>query len=129
MIFGLPCVSGVGISFGADRIYDVLNELGLFPQSAESGTQVLFVNFGEKEATFCLPLLQQLRSAGISSELYPDAAKMKKQMAYANSRKVAFVVLTGEEEMLSGILTVKNMLSGDQQKVNSEELLAFLQHR
>jgi histidyl-tRNA synthetase len=128
-IFGLPGVSGVGISFGADRIYDVLNELGLFPQSAESGTQVLFVNFGEKEATFCLPLLQQLRSAGISSELYPDAAKMKKQMAYANSRKVAFVVLTGEEEMLSGILTVKNMLSGDQQKVNSDELLAFLQHR
>lgn len=125
-IFGLPGVSGVGISFGADRIYDVLNELGLFPQSAESGTQVLFVNFGEKEAAFCLPILQQLRCAGISAEIYPDAAKMKKQMTYADSRKVSFVVLTGEEEMLTGNLTLKNMVSGEQQKVNVEELVAFL---
>ena len=126
-IFGLPGVSGVGISFGADRIYDVLNELGLFPQSAETGTKVLFVNFGEKEATFCLPVLQQLRSAGISAELYPDAAKMKKQMAYADSRNVSFVVLTGEQEMLTGNLTVKNMLSGEQEKVNMNDLVLFLE--
>jgi len=126
-IFGLPGVSGVGISFGADRIYDVLNELRLFPQSAEAGTQVLFVNFGEKEAAFCLPILQQLRDAGIRTELYPDAARMKKQLAYADSQNIAFVALTGEEEMLSGKLTLKNMLSGDQQKVNSDELIAFLQ--
>ena len=126
-IFGLPGVSGVGISFGADRIYDVLNELGRFPQSAEAGTQVLFVNFGDQEATFCLPLLQQLRSAGISAELYPDTAKMKKQMTYADSRKVTFVVLTGAEEMRTGKLTVKHMLSGEQQKVNAEELISFLQ--
>jgi histidyl-tRNA synthetase len=126
-IFGLPGISGVGISFGADRIYDVLNELELFPQSTETGTQVLFVNFGEKEAAFCLPILQQLHNAGISAELYPDSAKMKKQMAYADGRKVAFVVLTGEEEMITGVLTVKNMLSGGQQKVNIDELVSFLQ--
>lgn len=126
-IFGLPGISGVGISFGADRIYDVLNELGLFQHNSESGTQVLFVNFGENEAKFCLALLQKLHKAGINAELYPDAAKMKKQMAYADSRKIAFVVLTGEEEMLTGKLTIKNMLNGDQQKVNPDELIAFLQ--
>ena len=125
-IFGLPGISGVGISFGADRIYDVLNELNLFPQSAELGTQVLFVNFGEKEAIFCLKMLQKMRNAGINAELYPDAAKMKKQMAYADTRKIAFVVLIGEEEMLTGKLTIKNMINGDQQKMNLDELIAFL---
>jgi histidyl-tRNA synthetase len=125
-IFGLPDVSGVGISFGADRIYDVMNELALFPKSVETGTQVLFVNFGEKEASYCLGLVQRLRSSGISAELYPDAAKMKKQMAYADSRKIAYVVLTGEEEMLTGKLTFKDMLSGEQFKLDEDEIIARL---
>ncbi|MFZ4705856.1 MAG: histidine--tRNA ligase [Bacteroidales bacterium] len=125
-IFGLPDVSGVGISFGADRIYDVMNELNLFPKSAEAGTQVLFVNFGEKEAIYCLGLVRKLRASGISAELYPDIAKMKKQMAYADSRKIAFVVLTGEEEMLTGKLTFKDMVSGEQSKLTEEEIIARL---
>jgi histidyl-tRNA synthetase len=125
-IFGLPGVSGVGISFGADRIYDVMSELALFPKSVESGTQVLFVNFGEKEALYCLGLVQKLRASGINAELYPDNAKMKKQMAYADSRKIAFVVLTGEEEMLSGKLTFKDMLSGEQFKLDEEEIISRL---
>jgi len=125
-IFGLPGVSGVGISFGADRIYDVMSELALFPKSVESGTQVLFVNFGEKEALYCLGLIQKLRASGINAELYPDNAKMKKQMAYADSRKIAFVVLTGEEEMLTGELTFKDMLSGEQFKLNEDEIISRL---
>jgi histidyl-tRNA synthetase len=125
-IFGLPGVSGVGISYGADRIYDVMNELGLFPKSVESGTKVLFVNFGEKEAIYCLALVQKLRSSGISAELYPDIAKMKKQMAYADSRKIAFVVLTGEEEMLTGKVTLKDMTTGEQFKLDEKELIARL---
>jgi len=125
-IFGLPGVSGVGISFGADRIYDVMNELALFPKSVETGTKVLFVNFGEKEASYCLGLVQKLRTRGISAELYPDAAKMKKQMAYADSRKISYVVLTGEEEMLTGKLTFKDMMTGEQFKFNEEEIIARL---
>jgi histidyl-tRNA synthetase len=123
-IFGLPGVSGVGISYGADRIYDVINDLSLFPKNVETGTQVLFVNFGEKEAIYCLGLIQKLRAARISAELYPDAAKMKKQMAYADSRKIAFVVLTGEEEMQTGKLTLKDMISGEQSKLTIEEIIA-----
>jgi histidyl-tRNA synthetase len=122
-IFGLPGVSGVGISFGADRIYDVMNELAIFPKCVETGTQVLLVNFGEKEAVYCLGLVQKLRTSGISAELYPDSAKMKKQMAYADSRKIAFVVLTGEEEMLTGKLTLKDMTTGEQLKLTEDELI------
>jgi histidyl-tRNA synthetase len=98
-IFGLPGVSGVGISFGADRIYDVMSQLDLFPKDAVASTQVMFVNFGEKEEKYCLPLLSQLRVAGISSEIYPDADKMKKQMNYANRKGVKFVALAGEAEI------------------------------
>lgn len=121
-IFGLPNMSGVGISFGADRIYDVMEELGLFPESAAAGTKVLFVNFGEKEAAYALPLLQQLREAGVRTELYPDNAKMKKQMKYANDKQIPFVVMIGEEEMSSGKLSVKNMESGEQSKISIEQL-------
>jgi histidyl-tRNA synthetase len=121
-IFGLPNMSGVGISFGADRIYDVMEELELFPESASASTQVLFINFGDKEAAYCLNLLYQLRDAGIRTELYPDAAKMKKQMKYANDKQIPFVVMVGEDEMNSGQLTLKNMGSGEQSKISVQEL-------
>jgi len=121
-IFGLPNMSGVGISFGADRIYDVMEELELFPESASASTQVLFINFGDKEAAYCLNLLYQLRAAGIRTELYPDAAKMKKQMKYANDKQIPFVVMVGEDEMNSGQLTLKNMGSGEQSKISVQEL-------
>ena len=113
-IFGLPGVSGVGISFGADRIYDVLTQLDLFPSEATEGTRVLFACFGSAEATWCLPIVSRLRQAGIATELYPDAAKMKKQMSYANARDIPYVVIVGETEMQSGNLTVKDMRSGTQ---------------
>ncbi|MES2590450.1 MAG: histidine--tRNA ligase [Bacteroidota bacterium] len=117
-IFGLPNMSGVGISFGADRIYDVLNELNLFPESVAASTKLLFVTFGEAEQTYCLPLLAQVRKAGINSEIYPDAgAKMKKQMSYADDKKIPFVVIVGSDEMQSGMLTLKNMTSGEQEKI------------
>ena len=122
-IFGMPGLSGVGISFGADRIYDVLNTLDLYPQNATQATQVLFINFGEAEADFCLPIATKVRAAGISVELYPDSAKMKKQMAYANSKSIPFVVLVGENEINQGKVTLKNMLTGDQQLVSAEELI------
>ena len=123
-IFGMPGLSGVGISFGADRIYDVLNTLDLYPQNATQGTEVLFINFGEAESDYCLPIASQVRAAGISVELYPDCAKMKKQMAYANAKGIPFVVLAGESEMSQGKVTLKNMLTGDQQLVSAEELIA-----
>ena len=123
-IFGMPGLSGVGISFGADRIYDVLNTLDLYPQNATQATQVLFSNFGEAEADYCLPIASQVRAAGISVELYPDCAKMKKQMAYANAKGIPFVVLAGESEISQGKVTLKNMLTGDQQLVSAEELIA-----
>ena len=123
-IFGMPGLSGVGISFGADRIYDVLNTLDLYPQNATQGTEVLFINFGEAEADYCLPIASQVRAAGISVELYPDCAKMKKQMAYANAKGIPFVVLAGESEISQGKVTLKNMLTGDQQLVSAEELIA-----
>lgn len=123
-IFGMPGLSGVGISFGADRIYDVLNTLDLYPQNATQGTEVLFINFGEAESDYCLPIASQVRAAGISVELYPDCAKMKKQMAYANAKGIPFVALAGESEISQGKVTLKNMLTGDQQLVSAEELIA-----
>ena len=123
-IFGMPGLSGVGISFGADRSYDVLNTLNLYPQNATQGTEVLFINFGETESDYCLPIASQVRAAGISVELYPDCAKMKKQMAYANAKGIPFVVLAGESEINQGKVTLKNMLTGDQQLVSAEELIA-----
>jgi histidyl-tRNA synthetase len=125
-IFGLPDVSGVGVSFGADRIYDVLEQSGGFPADTAVGTSVLFVNFGPAEEKYCLSLLTKLRTAGISAEMYPEQSKMKKQMGYADSRKIPYVVLVGEEEMQSGILTLKNMLEGSQKKVSIEDLITQL---
>jgi histidyl-tRNA synthetase len=122
-VFGMPDVSGVGISFGADRIFDVLNQLDLYPENATQQTQVLFVNFGEKEENFILPILNKLRNAGIRAEIYPEAAKLKKQMAYADSNKIPFVVLAGESEIETGELTLKNMLTGEQQSVQVEKLI------
>jgi histidyl-tRNA synthetase len=125
-VFGLPGVSGVGISFGADRIFDVLNQLDLYPKEAVNGTQLLFVNFGEKEAAYALPLLAQARAAGIRAEIYPDAAKMKKQMSYANEKQVPYVAIVGENEMNAGEVMLKNMVSGEQQLVKASELVANL---
>ena len=124
-IFGMPGVSGVGISFGADRIYDVMKELNLFPEKSESSTAVLFVNFGLVEERHCLPLLADLRKAGINAEIYPEADKMKKQMKYADQKKITFVVLAGETEIQTGRLTVKNMLTGEQSDVKTEQLKAY----
>ena len=121
-IFGLQGVSGVGISFGADRIYDVMSQLNLFPEDATTTTQLLFVNFGEKEQLYCLPILSQLRSAGISCEMYPDADKIKKQMNYANRKGVKYVAIIGENEMNNGKVTIKNMETGEQKMVNSNGL-------
>ncbi len=125
-IFGLPDVSGVGVSFGADRIYDVLTELKGFPEEAILTSKVLLVNFGGQEETYALQVLQQLQAAGIASELYPDVAKMKKQMKYADQKQIPFVVLIGEEERESGNLSLKNMKTGEQQKVPLEELIQIL---
>lgn len=126
-IFGLPNMSGVGISFGADRIYDVLNELNLFPESVAASTKLLFVTFGEAEQNYCLPLLARIRKAGINSEIYPDAtAKMKKQMSYADDKKILFVVIVGSDEMQNGLLSLKNMASGEQQKISIEEIIKLL---
>ena len=123
-IFGLSGLSGVGISFGADRIYDVLNALDLYPKEAVNSTQVLFINFGETETAYCLPIVGKLRQAGIRSEIFPDKAKMKKQMSYANAKNIPFVVLAGENEMAAGKVTLKNMESGEQTLVTAEELIA-----
>ncbi len=113
-IFGLPDVSGVGISFGADRIYDVLEELKLFPDSASASTRVLVVNFGEEEENYALQITRKLREAGINTELYPDAAKLKKQFAYADAKKIPFVITAGKDEIIKGIVSLKNMSSGEQ---------------
>ncbi|WP_372947660.1 histidine--tRNA ligase [Mariniphaga sp.] len=125
-IFGLPGVSGVGVSFGAERIYDVLDHLNLFPQKAGEITQVLFVNFGEKEEAYCLPVLTKLRKANINSEIYPESAKMKKQMIYANKKEIPFVVLAGESEMAEQKFTLKNMETGEQNRVTAEELIKIV---
>lgn len=123
-VFGMEGVSGVGISFGADRIYDVLNQLDLYPKDASAGTQVLFVNFGEAETAYVLPILAKVRAAGISAEIYPDSAKMKKQMSYANAKAVPFVVIVGENEMQEGKVTLKNMATGEQALITPDELIA-----
>lgn len=123
-VFGMEGVSGVGISFGADRIYDVLNQLDLYPKDASAGTQVLFVNFGEAETAYVLPILAKVRAAGISAEIYPDSAKMKKQMSYANAKAVPFVAIVGENEMQEGKVTLKNMATGEQALITPDELIA-----
>ena len=122
-IFGMPGISGVGISFGVDRIFDVLNTLDCYPKDAVNGTQLLFINFGEKETAYCLPAVAKARAAGIRTEIFPDSSKMKKQMSYANAKQVPYVALAGENEISEGKLTLKNMLTGDQQLVTVEELI------
>ena len=122
-IFGMPGISGVGISFGVDRIYDVLNALDCYPKDATNGTQLLFINFGEKETAYCLPAAAKAREAGIRTEVFPDSSKMKKQMSYANAKQIPFVALAGENEIAEGKLTLKNMLTGEQQLVTIEELI------
>ena len=122
-IFGMPGLSGVGISFGADRIYDVLNQLDLYPEEAVSTTQLLFINFGEKETAYCLPIARKAREKGIRTEVFPDAVKMKKQMSYANAKNIAFVALAGDNEMAEGKVTLKNMLTGEQKLLTPEELI------
>jgi len=122
-IFGLPGLSGVGISFGADRIYDVLNTLDLYPQEAVDATRILFINFGEKEADYCLPIIRQVRAAGLSAEIYPDSAKMKKQMSYANAKQIPFVALAGDDEMQAGKITLKNMTTGEQTLLTPQQLI------
>jgi histidyl-tRNA synthetase len=124
-IFGLPNMSGVGISFGADRIYDVMDELKLFPEKVAASTKLLFANFGQAEQSYCLPLLNDLRNAGVNCEIYPEAAKMKKQMSYADAKRTMFVVLAGADEMLRNEVTVKNMQTGDQITINKENLVEF----
>ncbi len=125
-IFGMPGLSGVGISFGADRIYDVLNQLNLYPEAVTTTTQVLFINFGEKETDYSLPIISQLRGQGIRCEIYPDASKMKKQMQYANQKGIPFVVMTGETEMQAGKVMLKNMTSGEQKLVAPEDIAASI---
>ena len=125
-IFGMPGISGVGISFGVDRIFDVLNALDAYPQDAVVGTQLLFINFGEQETAYCLPAVAKAREAGIRTEIYPDSSKMKKQMSYANAKQIPFVALAGENEMAEGKLTLKNMLTGEQQLVAIEELIEMV---
>ena len=125
-IFGMPGLSGVGISFGVDRIYDVLNALDLYPKDSLQTTQVLFINFGEKETSYCLPIINKVRAQGIRAEIYPDSAKMKKQMSYANAKQIPFVVLAGESEMAAQKVTLKNMETGEQVLVSPDELIAKL---
>ncbi len=124
-VFGMEGVSGVGISFGADRIFDVLNQLDLYPKDALQTTQLLFVNFGEKEEAYLLPLVAQVRAAGIRTELYPESAKMKKQMGYADTKKIPYVAIVGETEMAEGKINVKNMITGEQQLLTVDELIAL----
>ena len=125
-VFGLEGVSGVGISFGADRIYDVLNQLNLYPETSVEQTQVLFVSFGDKELMYCLPWLSALRANGINTEVYPEATKMKKQMTYADNKKIPFVAIVGETEMNENKVMLKNMKSGEQNLVSIDELLVLL---
>ena len=126
-IFGLPGLSGVGISFGADRIYDVLNQLELYPATTAASVDLLFINFGEAEAAHCLKLARATREAGIATEVFPDAAKMKKQMNYANARQIPFVALVGESEMEQNLIALKNMTTGEQQQVSLEQLVQLIQ--
>ena len=125
-IFGMPGLSGVGISFGVDRIYDVLNALDLYPKDSVTTTQLLFINFGERETAYCLPIVNKVRAQGIRAEIYPDASKMKKQMSYANAKQIPFVALAGENEMQAGKITLKDMETGEQQLLTPEELIQRL---
>ena len=125
-VFGVDGLSGVGISFGADRIYDVLNQLDLYPKTTVNQTQVIFLNFGEKEMEYCIPLLAQLRAAGISTEIYPDAVKFKKQMQYANDRNIPFVAIVGESEMAENVIMLKDMTTGNQEKVLINDIISKL---
>ena len=125
-IFGMPGISGVGISFGVDRIFDVLNDLDAYPKNAMLATRVLFINFGDKETAYCLPIVKKLREAGIRTEMYPESAKMKKQMSYANTKQIPFVALAGENEISEGKVTVKNMETGNQEMVSVDELIGML---
>ncbi len=122
-IFGMPGISGVGISFGADRIYDVLNTRDVYPENAMSNTQLLFINFGEKETAYCMPIAAKAREAGVATEIYPDAVKMKKQMSYANSNGVRFVAMAGENEINEQKITLKDMTTGEQSLVTTDELI------
>ena len=122
-IVGMPGISGVGISFGVDRIFDVLNALDCYPKDATNGTQLLFINFGDKETAYCLPAVAKAREAGIRTEIFPDSTKMKKQMSYANAKQIPFVALAGENEMAEGKLTLKNMESGEQSLVTIDEII------
>ena len=126
-IFGMPGVSGVGISFGADRIYDVLNQLELYPEQVSTATQLLFVNFGQAEVEYSLPIVAKARQAGIRTEIYPDSSKMKKQMQYANAKQIPFVAIVGETEMAEGKVMLKNMVSGEQNLVTPDELVTMIQ--
>ena len=125
-IFGMPGLSGVGISFGADRIYDVLNGLDLYPKEAVNGTRLLFINFGERETAYCMPVVRACRAAGISTEMFPDKAKMKKQMGYDNAKAIPFVALAGDNEMAENKFTLKNMETGEQSLVSADELVEML---
>ena len=125
-IFGMPGISGVGISFGVDRIFDVLNALDCYPKDAVNGTQLLFINFGENETAYCLPFVAQARAAGIRTEIFPDSSKMKKQMSYANAKQIPFVALAGENEMSAQKLTLKNMLTGEQQLIDISEIIKIV---
>ena len=128
-IFGMPGLSGVGFSFGADRIYDVLNALNLYPKAVVNTTQVLFINFGDQEAAYCMSKIKAVRDAGISAELYPDNVKMKKQMSYANAKRIPFVVLAGENEIRTQKVTLKVMETGEQQVVDTQQLVNILSAR
>ena len=125
-IFGMPGISGVGISFGADRIYDVLNTLDLYPKEITTNTQLLFINFGDKEAEYCMPIVSKSRANGIRTELFPDAAKMKKLMSYANANNIPFVALAGDDEIQKGVVTLKNMETGEQKQVTAEEMISIV---
>ena len=125
-IFGMPGLSGVGISFGADRIYDVLNQLDLYPKDAMTATQLLFINFGEKETAYCLPIANKARANGIRTEIYPDSVKMKKQMSYANAKQIPYVALAGDNEIAEGKITLKNMITGEQTLVTPDQLIAMI---
>ena len=125
-VFGMPGISGVGISFGADRIFDVLNQLNLYPKDSLQTTQIMFVNFGEKEEAICIKYLAQFRTAGIRAEIYPEAAKMKKQMGYADAKKINYVALVGETEIEAGKITWKNMITGEQQLLSVDDIISFI---
>lgn len=128
-IFGMPGLSGVGISFGADRIFDVLNALNLYPKDAIHGTELLFINFGEKETLYCLPIIAKARKCGIATEIYPDVVKMKKQMSYANNNGICYVALAGENEIKENKVTLKNMVTGQQRLVSVEDMISIVRDK